>query len=92
MAKKKATYREVQYVVGNTLTQRGARVEFYPIVVIDGQEHAARAGSADESFVWSAKADDYFEMSMAYGAALAACDQANARLQEKGLNRLREVS
>lgn len=88
---KKITYREVQYVVGNTLLDRGATVEFFPIVIIDGQEHGARAGGDDEPS-WVAEADDYHAMSTAFGAALAACDQANANLQERGLNRLREVS
>lgn len=88
---KKVTYREVQYVVGNTLSDRGDLVEFFPIVVIDGQEHGARAGDGDDPS-WFAEAHDYHSMSCAFGAALAACDQLNANLQERGLNRVREVS
>lgn len=92
MMSKKTTYREVQYVVGYSNGRSGRVVEFFPIIVIDGQEATARAGADDEQYLWAARSDNYREMSMAYGSALAACDQANASLQERGLNRLREVS
>lgn len=85
---KKSIYREVRYIVGFDATDSYGDVLFFPMIQLDG----CKASRLDSFSCWTASSDDTREMSLAYGAAQAECDQLNAKLEAKGLNRLREVS
>lgn len=85
---KKAVYREVRYVVGFDASDAWGEVLFFPMIQLDG----CQASRLDSFHSWTATVDDATAMSLAFGAAQAECDQLNAKLESKGLNRLREVS
>lgn len=85
---KKETYKEIKYVVGFDPTELPGKIMFFPMIELEGYI----ASRVDNSSYWEATRDDLKGMSVAYGAAQSECDQLNAELQSKGLNRLREAS
>lgn len=84
----KPIYREVKYIVGVDKGHAPGKISFFPLVHVEGH----KASRVDDDAYWVAALGDVTSMSVAYGAALAECDQLNAHLQERGLNRLREAS
>lgn len=87
MSNHKTIYREVKYMVGIQSLCPGL-LELFPMVHVEGHQ----ATRVDDDASWVAPISDEGEMRLAYGAVQAECDQLNAGLQERGLNRLREVT
>lgn len=83
----KHRYREIEYVVAIDPNPYDDTVSFFPSIVVDGIRH----DSCLKTYEWNAPMEDPKLMSLAYGAAQALCDQENASLQGRGLNRVRQA-
>lgn len=88
MAHRAVRYREIRYEVGFCSDTYSDTVEFFVAVLMDGE----MVGRPADAGCWTAPLDDPKLMSLAFGAAQSVCDQENASLQDRGMNRVREVT
>lgn len=80
------SYKQVRYVAMFDVDHDANEITFYPGLLIDDTVQK----TSKKMPRYTADMNDAKEASLSMGAVMALCDQGNAGLEAKGMNRLRD--